>query len=69
MNKLRELTKRQNESSPEDFAAVIWGCEIDESYIGGKNKNRHKNKKVENVKEEAIKIRFQYLVFFKETAN
>lgn len=38
MNKLRELTKRQNESSPEDFAAVIWGCEIDESYIGGKNK-------------------------------
>ena len=55
MNKLRELTKRQNESSPEDFAAVIWGCEIDESYIGGKNKNRHKNKKVEKCQGRSYK--------------
>ncbi|WP_368334546.1 IS1595 family transposase, partial [Phocaeicola dorei] len=52
---LRELTKRQNESSPEDFAAVIWGCEIDESYIGGKNKNRHKNKKVEKCQGRSYK--------------
>lgn len=55
MNKLRELTKRQNESSPEGFAAVIWGCEIDESYIGGKNKNRHKNKKVEKCQGRSYK--------------
>ena len=35
--------------------------EIDEAFVGGKNKNRHKDKKVpRNVKGVAIKTKFQY---------
>lgn len=40
--------------------------ECDETFVGGKNKNRHKNKKVKILKEEALKIRLQYLECYKE---
>lgn len=35
--------------------------EIDETFVGGKNKNRYKDKKVKHCTEEASKTKFQYL--------
>lgn len=40
--------------------------EVDETFIGGKNKNRHADKKSTLVKVEALKIKFQCLGCYKE---
>lgn len=41
--------------------------EIDETFVGGKNKNRHKDKKVERCQGRILKIKFLYLECIKET--
>ncbi len=35
--------------------------EIDETYVGGKNKNRHKNKKVKNSQGRSMKDRYTFI--------
>lgn len=49
--KIRELVAKSNANNPKLSGEV----EIDETFIGGKNKNRHKDKKVEKCQGRSYK--------------
>lgn len=69
LHKIREVYADENGLHNDDEGSdgkLSENVEIDESFIGGKNKNRHRDKKLRNVKDAASKIKFQYLVFWKE---
>ena len=63
LHKLRKCMKCENKG--------IFGgdVEIDENYIGGKNKNHHANKKTKDSQVEVLKIKFLFSVCFKEMIN